>query len=129
NADVRHRMKHVAGVLVMLLGVAASAAPPEISLQTGRYEFRHVFAEAEHWRIPSIKLIVDIHDDRIVLVNADSDEVFPFGVIEEGTLMWHEKSQQWIIGHSDADRDAAQVGGCSDGPSVVDLIEKIYWTC
>lgn len=26
-------------------------------------------------------------------------------------------------------RGACFVGGCSDGPEVIDLEERIYWTC
>ena len=77
----------------------------------------------------SITLIAEIIDDHIELTNADSDSVFPFGLIDEGTLMWHAASQQWIIGDSEEDRKAADVGGCSDGPSVVDLVKLEYWTC
>lgn len=36
---------------------------------------------------------------------------------------------QWVIVRSEADRHATEVGGCSDGPEVVDLQQKIYWTC
>ena len=77
----------------------------------------------------SIKLIAEIIDDHIQLTNADSDDVFDFGVIEEGTLMWHALSEQWIIGDSEEDRYASDVGGCSAGPSVVDLVKLEYWTC
>ena len=118
-------MRELLALPALLATVAALAAPPEQPLATGRYEFQHRFGEAEHWRIPSIKLIVDIDGDHIVLVNADSDDVFSFGII----LMWHEKTQQWIVGHDEADRDAPDVGPCSDGPEVIDLEQRIYWTC
>lgn len=77
----------------------------------------------------SIKLIAEISDDYIELTNADSDAVFSFGLVEKGTLVWHAASHQWIIGLSEEDRNASDVGGCSDGPSVVDLVELVYWTC
>lgn len=32
-------------------------------------------------------------------------------------------------GQYPSDADAPQVGGCSEGPDVVDLVRKIYWTC
>ena len=43
--------------------------------------------------------------------------------------MWHSASGQWIIGQSPADKAAAEVGGCSDGPPVIDLTARIFWTC
>jgi hypothetical protein len=106
---------------------ARSGWVPKQPLATGRYEFQHRFAE--HPDMKSIKLVGEIIDDHIVLTNADSEEVFPFGVIDQGTLMWHAASQQWIIGTSDDDRTAEHVGGCSDGPSVIDLVKREYWTC
>jgi hypothetical protein len=106
---------------------ASSGPPPKVPLATGRYEFQHRFAE--HPDIQSIKLIAEVIDDNIVLTNADSDRVFNFGVIEQGTLMWHARTQQWIVGNSEEDRNAEHVGGCSDGPSVIDLVELVYWTC
>ena len=27
------------------------------------------------------------------------------------------------------DAGADEVGGCSDGPTVIDLVARIYWTC
>ena len=77
----------------------------------------------------SITLVAEIIDDYIELTNADSDAVFDFGIMAKGKLVWHAKSSQWIIATSHADRDADDVGGCSDGPDVVDLQNRIYWTC
>jgi len=120
-------MRVLAALCAALMPALACAEVPPIPLATGRYEFAHRYAEYPD--VPSIKLIVEIIGDQIELTNADSDEVFPFGVVEKGTLMWHAASGQWIIGHDDGDRVADEVGGCSDGPSVVDLVKLIYWTC
>jgi len=127
NADVRHHMKVLAAFYILFIALPAAAEEPLIPLPTGRYEFKHRFAE--HPDMSSLKLIAEIIGDHIELTNSDSDAVFPFGLIEEGTLMWHVASQQWIIGDSDEDRNAADVGGCSAGPSVVDLVKLEYWTC
>ena len=120
-------MKQFVGFLACVISLVVSASPPEQPLATGRYEFQLRYSE--HPSIIGIKLLAEIIDDHIVLTNADSDEVFPFGVIAEGTLMWHAKSQKWIIADSKADLDAEHVGGCSDGPDVVDLEKRVYWTC
>ncbi|MDP2229612.1 hypothetical protein [Methylotenera sp.] len=37
--------------------------------------------------------------------------------------------QEWIISASLNDIDTNEVGRCSNGSTVVDLINKIYWTC
>ena len=122
-------MRWLIALCVLCTSLAAATDSPAIPLPTGRYEFQHKFGEAEHWRIPSIKLIVEIIDDYVTVTNADSDDVFPFGVIDEGTLMWHEKRQRWIIGETDSDRFREDVGPCSAGPAFIDLEARIYWTC
>lgn len=77
----------------------------------------------------SIQLLAVIRGRKIELINRTKSEVFPLGGIADGTLMWHAKSKKWIIGLSKSDKSAVNVGGCSDGPEVVDLRKKIYWTC
>ena len=43
--------------------------------------------------------------------------------------MWHAESEQWIIGRKEEDRSLRDVGGCSGGPRVIDLRNRVYWTC
>ena len=120
-------MKRLLVMCATLFPLAAWGNDPPIPLPTGRYEFTHRFAE--HPDMESITVIAEIIDDYIELTNADSDAVFPFGVLASGKLMWHAKSAQWIIAISDSAAEAEYVGGCSDGPDVVDLENRIYWTC
>lgn len=75
------------------------------------------------------ELKATIEGRHIELVNEGDSTIFPRGVVSRGDLLWHAKSRQWIISDDPADRDAAEVGGCSDGPEVVDLVARIYWTC
>lgn len=110
------------------LSFANSHASPQ-PLSDGDYTFKHKFAEANQSEIESINLLVKIKGNHIVVINNDRFDVFPKGLIEEGTLMWHAKSGQWIIGSTPDDIEAPEVGGCTDGPTVIDLINKIYWTC
>ena len=114
-----------------LLAVVVSAcqSSKEPPLPSGDYVFTHKFAEAEQSSIPSIKVDVQIRGRHIVLINNDRTDVFPAGLLEEGTLMWHAASSQWIIGRDPTDEHAPEVGGCSTGPSVIDLGRRIYWTC
>jgi len=100
----------------------------EPPLPSGDYLFMHKFAEGEQSRFPGGKMTVQIRGRHIVVIN-DTAGTFPVGVIDEGTLMWHAPSGQWIIGTEAEDADAPDVGGCSDGPSVIDLQRRIYWTC
>ena len=114
---------------VAFLGLAGcvAASDPPIPLPSGEYEFMHRFAE--HPTIPSIRLTVRINGSHVVVVNPKASDPFPAGVLDEGTLMWHAASEQWIIGREEADRSLRDVGGCSGGPEVVDLQNRVYWTC
>ena len=120
-------MKRLICLAACTISVIASASPPEQPLATGRYEFR--LRSALHPGTKDITLIAEIIDDHIELTNSDLDEVYDFGVIAEGTLMWHAATQQWIIGNSDEDRNATDVAGRSGGPHAVDLAKLEYWTC
>ena len=113
-------------VLAALLATSGQSAP-DLPIESGQYTFQHRFSE--HPSIRSIALSAKVAGGRIVLVNETQSDVFPQGVVAEGALMWHAASGQWIIGHSPADQYAPEVGGCSDGPEVVDLRQKVYWTC
>ncbi len=112
---------------ICLTSCVAAASAPRLPLQSGTYSFQHKFAE--HPDMPSVSLVAKISGGRIKLINNTQSTVFPKGIIASGKLMWHSTSSQWIIGHSKSDQSATEVGGCSDGPEVVDLEHRIYWTC
>ena len=120
-------MKYLLILAVLITSTVAAASAPRLPLRSGTYTFQHKFSE--HPTIPSITVTAKISGNRIKLINNSRYDVFPKGVIAEGALMWHTESKQWIIGHNKSDRFLKDVGGCSDGPEVVDLELKIYWTC
>lgn len=116
--------------ILMLSVVALSsacAARQSLSLASGQYAFRQRYAE--HPNMQGAVFDVKIDGNRIVVSSASEQGPFPKGVIEEGTLERHAKSGEWIIVRDPADREAEEVGGCTDGPTVVDLKDKVYWTC
>lgn len=114
-------------ILILIVLSMYSLFAKDIPLPDGNYTFHHKFAE--HPNMPSIKLNAKIEGNRIILINNDKKGVFPLGLIVDAPLYWHEKSKQWIILNFEEDKNALDVGGCSDGPEVIDLIRKIYWTC
>lgn len=124
---------HAAVALILMSlfstpGAARMAAPqPDIPLKSGNYVFQHRYAEQPN--MSSFKLTARIKGRHIVLTNPKASEPFPAGVLTEGELFWHAPSSQWIIVTVPEDRQASEAGGCSDGPEVVDLLQKIYWTC
>lgn len=50
-------------------------------------------------------------------------------IYAEGIIMKHTKTGKWIIGKSKKDKDAKEIGGCSDGPPEIDFKKKIFWSC
>ena len=114
-------------LVVATIGVGGCTSEAQPSLVSGDYVFAHRFEE--HPDIPSTELAVQIRGRQVTIINNGPTDVFPRGLIEQGTLIWHAKSGQWIIGTNAADANAADLGGCSDGPSIIDLQRKIYWTC
>ena len=120
-------MKYLVTLMAFFVSSLAAAADPQLPIRSGQYTFQHRFAEQPEMRLEPI--VAKISGRHIVLINKAQFGVFPKGIIEAGILMWHAKSKQWIIGDSNSDRFADDVGGCSTGPAVVDLKKKIYWTC
>ena len=120
-------MKHLIALIAITTISCATVSEPRQPLQSGNYTFQHRFAE--HPDMQSFQLTAKINGNHIVLINNEPSNAFPKGVVAEGTLMWHSRSRQWVIGNSNDDRDAVEVGGCSDGPEVVDLQGRTYWTC
>ncbi|MBL8262222.1 MAG: hypothetical protein JNM58_07350 [Xanthomonadaceae bacterium] len=112
--------------LLCLLPFAVGAAERS-PLRNGEHAFRH--RSAVHPNLPAHPLVARITGTRIVLTNSKPSSVFPLGVVAEGELMWDAASKQWIHGYDPADRTSKEVGGCSDGPEVVDLRRRTYWTC
>lgn len=114
---------------LFITGCISTNKEPSIPLKDGEYSFEHKYAEAEQYKIKSINVIVRLKGNHITVINRDRYDVFPKGVLEDGELMWHSKSGQWIIGHTPSDLEFDDVGGCTDGPTVIDLVSRIYWTC
>jgi len=74
-----------------------------------------------------------------VIIKGDSIKVIHNGktnvtgkkgdIYAQGTIMKHTKTGKWIIGKNKKDKDAKEIGGCSDGPSVIDFRNKKFWSC
>ena len=110
---------------ISVLALSACAQPP---ISAGTWVFQHRFAE--HPQLESIDVLVEIHGNRVQVFNhSGHTAVFPAGKIADGKLLWHPGSGQGIIASDWHDRFAQDVGACSDGPEVIDLHQKIYWTC
>jgi hypothetical protein len=113
--------------LLFAVALASCASEPALPIAPGVYRFQQRFAEQPSMQ--GTELQATIEGRHIELVNLGDSTVFPKGVIEDGVLSWHARSRQWIIVSVPGDARAEDVGGCSGGPAVVDLVARIYWTC
>jgi hypothetical protein len=119
-------MKRAMPFLLASLLISCASEPP-LPIASGVYRFQQRFAEQPSMQGTELQATID--GRHIELVNIGDSTVFPKGVIEDGVLSWHARSRQWIIVSAPGDARAEDVGGCSGGPAVVDLVARIYWTC
>jgi hypothetical protein len=112
---------------LLATALAACASQPALPIASGVYRFQQRFAEQPSMQGTELKATIEGRHNE--LVNIGNSTVFPMGVIENGVLSWHARSRQWVIVSDPGDARAEDVGGCSGGPAVVDLVARIYWTC
>jgi hypothetical protein len=107
----------------------ASTSEPAAPIRSGTYSFE--LRDAEFPDMPGVALRVIVEGTRIKVISSDSQsKLFPRGtVVDEGLLLFHRRTKQWIIGTSASDVEAEAVGGCTVGPAVVDLEARVYWYC
>jgi hypothetical protein len=112
---------------VWLLVSCATSAGPALPVGSGTYPFHH--RDAEFMESPGFPVQVIIRGRHIEVMNPKAHGAMPAGLIEEGTLMWNFPSGKWVIGQNESARKANEVGGCGDGPAVVDFDTHDIWTC
>jgi hypothetical protein len=96
----------------------------------GVYRFDIAFAE---WQGKSMgeKVTVIVKGDSVTvryegggnLTNSSPGDIFDKGKIRK------HKSGVFIISNDPTDVDLNEVGGCGDGPTVIDFENKKYWLC
>ena len=96
----------------------------------GTYQFDVAFAEWQGKSIgEKVKLVIKNKSIKVIyegggnLSNTKKGEV-----IVEGKIMKH-KTGVWIIGKQPSDAQLKEIGGCTDGPPIIDFKEKTFWMC
>lgn len=109
--------------------VWSSDIQKETRLPNGDYRFDIAFAE---WEGKSMgeKVTVRIKNDSIsVIYEGDGQlNIDKNSLLDKGIILKH-KSGEWIIGNNQKDINALDIGGCSDGPSIIDFKNKKFWMC
>ena len=96
----------------------------------GSYTYSIAYAEWGGKTLGSTCTVKIKGDSIFVIHNGNKSVTGKKGeIFDQGIIMKHKKTGKWIIGHNIKDKDAKEIGGCSDGPSVIDFSRKIYWSC
>jgi hypothetical protein len=112
---------------------AVETTPEENSSEipaNGSYIFDVAFAEHQG-KSMGVKVKVEIESGNIkVLLEEPGNLEFSAKgeVLDQGELVLH-KTGVWIISSNPEDKNLDEVGGCTDGPSIIDFKEKKYWMC
>lgn len=96
----------------------------------GKYRFDIAFAE---WQGKSMgETVTVIIKDGLIKVIYEGDGQLTLTekgeVIDQGQLIKH-KSGDWVISNNPKDKDLDEIGGCTDGPAIIDFKNKKYWMC
>lgn len=111
-----------------------SASKPKVEREdfseippTGTYTYGMV---NEEWRgqISPEVFYAQIKGRHIKIINRGILTGGKGSIVDEGTIMRH-KSGVWIIAHSPDDVNAEEIGGCTDGPMIIDFKRKVVISC
>lgn len=96
----------------------------------GKYRYDIAFAE---WGGKSMgeKVTVIIKEGTIKIIYEGDGQLTltkKGEIIDEGKILKH-KSGVWIIGTDEKDVNIEEVGGCSDGPRIIDFEKMKFWMC
>ena len=96
----------------------------------GTYTYSIAWAEWGGKSLGATCTVIIKGDSIKVIHNGKSNVTGKKGdIYTEGKIMKHKRTGKWIIGRNEKDKDAKEIGGCSDGPSVIDFKTKRFWSC
>jgi hypothetical protein len=96
----------------------------------GTYTYSIAWAEWDGKSLGATCTVIIKGDSIRVIHNGNPNVTGKKGsVYAEGRIMKHKKTGKWIIGRSEKDKNAKEIGGCSDGPPVIDFKNKRFWSC
>jgi hypothetical protein len=99
--------------------------------KSGAYTYKIVFAEQNGQSLGE-SCIVFIKGNAIKVIYNGKGKLSGTkkgDILDQGIIMKHTKTGKWIIGHSPKDKNAKEVGGCSEGPQEIDFKHRLFWMC
>lgn len=123
-------MKRRLPTLLFLALSSLVATKAAIAIDDGEYTFTIAFAEWDGQSLGATCKVVIKGNSVIVLHDGNRTLSGRAGeIIDEGFIMQHKATGKWIVGKTENDKLAPEVGGCTDGPSIIDLENRIFWLC
>lgn len=117
-------------LLILKLLLFVSIIPLAQKPKDGTYTYSIAFAEWQGKSLGATCTVIIKGDSIKVVHNGKGNLTGKKGdILDQGIIMRHTKTGKWIIGHNKNDKDAKEVGGCSDGPSIIDFKRKKFWSC
>lgn len=120
-------MKFIAlTVCLLFVNFALQAQKPK----DGTYTYEIAWAEWDGRSLGATCTVIIKGDSIKVVHNGKPNVTGNKGdIYAEGIIMKHTQTGKWIIGRSPKDKDAREIGGCSEGPAVIDFKNKKFWSC
>ncbi len=122
-------LTHLVRILITILSFLFSAVAYSQKPRNGTYTYKIAYAEWNGRSMGSTCTVVIKGDSIKVIHNGSNVSGTKGEIFDEGIIMKHKKTGKWIIGHSRKDADAKEIGGCSEGPTIIDFKNKKWWTC
>ena len=115
-------------VILILIFSCSSFGLFDQKPKNGTYSYKIAFQE---WQGKSLgsTCTVNIKGDSIIVINDGTITGKKGDIIDRGIIMIHKKTGKWIIAHNAHDIYAKEIGGCNDGPAVIDFKLKKFYTC
>ncbi|MGJ8594226.1 MAG: hypothetical protein ACSHXF_16875 [Aquaticitalea sp.] len=97
------------------------------TIPQGKMTYELYFAEFGG-RMDNLPVEIQITGNKIIVYNNEKNPLTGGKILIEGILLKH-KTGKWIIGETENDQNAEEIGGCSDGPTPIDFETNIIEWC
>lgn len=123
-------MKIVFITIIIFLSLFELKSNPNEIPPDGEYIYQIRFAEWENrYHGQDVKVVIKGDSIKVFHHKGELSNIKIGELFEEGIIKFHEESGNWIIIKNEEDMDTEEVGGCSDGPTIINFEEKYYLLC
>lgn len=120
-------MRCVLSGILLLLSFSLSAK----EWKDGRYEYTLVYDEWGPGVLEGTCFVIIKGDSITVYENShqELERAEEGAIMNKGKILKHKKTGKWIIANSPEDVNAKDIGGCTDGPTIIEFDRRVYHGC